>query len=147
MGNKQQFSLRAHFSEDLAKVLLGVCIQPGERLVEQTHVRLLGVGTRKKRPLLLPAAQRIDLAAREGSEVRYSQRFVHDVAILFFKLPPSAQIGEPAHRNHAAHGDRKIPVNETALREVGNAPRAAWLVAVQLNCSRLQGDEPRNRFQ
>ena len=88
--------------------------------VEQKNVGLLRERPSEKCSLLLSAGERADLALAQIGEIHRAQSAFNSAGVGTSKTAPIADPHVTTHLDHAAHRDWKIPVNHTALWEIGN---------------------------
>ena len=104
----------------LAEQILRGLVQTGERFIEQKNVSFLRERSREKCALLLSAGKRADLPFGQIGEVHRVQCKIDSRGVRVAEMAPVADTHVTAHLDHAAHGNWKIPVDYTALWEIGD---------------------------
>ena len=96
-------------------------VQPGERLVHQQELGLLGQRTGDEHPLLLPARKLADLPACQRAHSHLGEALGHQPMIVSPGLPKEADPRDAPHQHHVSHRHGEVPIHLRPLRHVPDA--------------------------
>ena len=130
--------------------LLVRLVDPGERLVEQQHLRSPGQGARHERASLLPTGELGHRLLAEILEADGSDRGAHRVLVTGPAASEHAGTGEATRPHQLVHGDRDRPGRGLALRHVADQGAISELgerLSEQLDRAGEAIDEPEHALQ
>jgi uncharacterized Zn-finger protein len=120
-GDEQAAALARELDEQALQPLRARRVQPGERLVEHHHGRVLHEGARHQDALALAARQRAEGRVGLRAEAHPVERRAGLRALGAAGPPPPRQPPHGAHRRHVEGGDREVQARALRLRHHGAA--------------------------
>ena len=100
-------------------------VDTGKRFVQQQDVRPLRHRAGHEHPLLLATGELPDLTIGEVGHADHLQGLVGQSAVFPAQVAPPGHVAVTSHHRHFADRDRKVPIDRTALRHIGDATLCA----------------------
>ena len=126
-GNEDGAAVGGELPQQPGDGCLGAFVHAGERFVEEHHGGALGDAPGHEGTLLLAAGQLPDLPVRELGEFHPVQGELDGGAVRLGGAAGETLVPVAAHHHHVADGQRELPVNVFALRDVADAAFPARL--------------------
>ena len=123
-------------------------VHPGEGLVHEVDVGLLGEGARHEGALLLPPGELGDLPPGQVGDASRLQGRLDDGALGRPGTTPPPQVPVGAHGDHVAHRSGEVPVDLRGLGHVGHTAAGTGKILPEESHPPCQGgDEPHHGLQ
>src|SRR5687768_5912673 len=119
MRDEEQLALVAERPEQLFEVVVIGFVEPGERLIEQEDMGVLGEGAGEKSALLLAPGEGADLPPLELFELHQLNRAIDSSVVCRRKRAPPTGPAEASHCDQPADGIREYPSTIFALGQIG----------------------------